>query len=166
MFRNVGRVAVAALAIATIAGQATAASNDCWAAQETSAAKVRDLQSMLMVAALRCRTSGVDVLASYNQFVRNNREALVATNSRLKVHFNTAYGPVEGQRAYDRFTTALANAYGAGDSGAESCSDMAELADYGALANGSATQLIAVAEQRGIQPELPTMRCPMTFAAK
>ena len=33
----------------------------CWAASDVAAAKVRDLQTMLMVATLRCRAGGIDV---------------------------------------------------------------------------------------------------------
>jgi len=159
--------AAAAASIAMVSVQSVAATrSDCWSVQEISAAKVRDLQSMLMVAGLRCRFSSVDVLFSYNKFVNANRTAIVEVNSRLKTHFNLAYGPIEGQRSYDRFTTALANVYGAAGSGDEGCRDMEELAESAAAANGSDVALLAVAEQRGIQPELPTLRCEMTLAAK
>lgn len=165
MTGSLKRVAVAALGLAMAAGQANAATSDCWSAQEISAAQIRDLQTMLMVAGLRCRTTGTDVLASYNRFVSLHRAAIVEVNTRLKAHFNTAYGPSEGQRSYDRFTTALANAYGAGGSGSANCEDMASLADDAAAAgNGSA--LASLAAARGFQPDLPTQRCSVIFASK
>lgn len=157
---------VAALAVAMTAGSAQAAASDCWSVQEVSAAKLRDLQTMLMVAGLRCRNTDTDVLAGYNRFVVINRAAITEANNRLKMHFNAAYGSIEGQRSYDRFTTALANAYGAGGSGAGDCRDMADLAEDAAAAQGSTAALLALAEQRGIQPDTPSRRCTMEMAAK
>lgn len=158
--------AIAALLIAVTSAQAGAAVNDCWSAQEASAAKLRDLQTMLMVAALRCHGSGVNVLADYNKFVAANRTAIVQANTSLKQHFSRAYGPIEGQRSYDRFTTSLANIYGAGGGGSESCADMAELAREGGSAQGSGAALLALAEQRGLSPTLPSRQCPAVLAAK
>lgn len=163
---NLKRAAVVALAFTMAAGQAQAATNDCWSAQEVSAAKVRDLQTMLMVAGLRCRGTGTDVLAGYNRFVAINRAAIVEINTRLKAHFNSAYGPAEGQRRYDRFTTALANAYGAGGSGTANCDAMAALAENAAAAGGSQTALASLADARGLEPNLPTMRCSVVYASK
>jgi hypothetical protein len=161
-----GRAAGAALMAAVTFGQAHAAGGDCWSAQEISAAKIRDLQTMLMVAGLRCRGTGTDVLTGYNRFVATNRVAIVEVNNRLKGHFDAAYGAVEGQRSYDRFTTALANAYGAGGSGAGDCAAMADLADDAAAARGSGATLAALASARGMDPDLPTRRCSVMIAAK
>jgi hypothetical protein len=158
--------AVAALGMVVAAGQAHAAANDCWSVQEVSAAKVRDLQTMLMVAGLRCRNTGTDVLAGYNRFVVTNRATITEVNNRLKMHFNSAYGSIEGQRSYDRFTTALANAYGAGGSGAGDCNDMADLAEDAAAARGSLRALLSLADERGIRPDTPSRRCSVEIAAK
>lgn len=162
-----GRAAAAAVAISVIFGNgmAQAAESDCWSAQAISAARVRDLQSMLMVAGLRCRGSGNEVLVHYNRFVNANRSAIVAMNATLKTHFDRAYGPVEGQRSYDRFTTALANAYGAGGGGSNECGTMARLA-MDAAAAGSSARLVAIAEAQGLDPHLPVRRCTTTIAAK
>lgn len=165
MIRAGGRGAMAAaIVLGLIAGEARAA-GDCWSTQEISAARVRDLQSMLMVSALRCRTGGADVLASYNRFVAVNRSAIAGFNSTLKSYFTRTQGSVEGQRSYDRFTTALANSYGAG-AGAGNCREMASLASEAASAGGSAVRLIAIAESLGLDPELPMRRCSMSIAAK
>lgn len=162
-----GRATAVAVAIALICtgGAAQAAVGNCWSAQAASAARVRDLQTMLMVASLRCRNSGADVLAQYNRFVTANRSAIVAINATLKAHFSRAHGPAEGQRRYDRFTTALANHYGAGAGGSGGCAEMAELAAE-AASSGSAVRLIALAEARGLEPVLPAGRCGVTIAAK
>lgn len=119
---------------------------------------------MLMVAGLRCRGGGIDVLAGYNRFVAANRTALVEVNNRLKLHFKSMHGTAEGQRHYDRFTTALANAYGAGGSGAGNCENMASLAAEAAAARGSGAALIAIADDRGLDPNLPV--CSVRIAAR
>ena len=49
------------------------AAMSCWNDTEVAAARVRDLQSRLMVDALRCRAFGIDILGAYNEFVRSNR---------------------------------------------------------------------------------------------
>jgi predicted RNase H-like nuclease len=165
MTGKLGRAAVAALMIAMASGQASAATSNCWAAQTVSAAKVRDLQTMLMVAGLRCRGTASDVLAGYNRFVATNRTAIVAFNDQLKGHFRAIHGAAEGQRRYDRFTTALANAYGAGGEGTANCADMARLADDAAAAR-SASALIALAEERSVSPDLPGETCSIRIAAK
>src|SRR5438067_1922942 len=98
-------VAAAALLIAAPANAAT-----CWKPEGAAAAKLRDLQSRLMVATLRCRAIGADIEASYSNFVRSNRQTIKAANDLLKAQFAT--GDKAGERAYDSFATALANQYG------------------------------------------------------
>ena len=157
-----GAAIAGALAIgAMTAGQARAAAS-CWTTEEAAAAKVRDLQTMLMVAALRCHGSGTDVLADYNRFVAANRPVLVSANSLLKAHFVRIQGGA-GQRGYDSFTTSLANSYGAAGSGTETCADMAGLAQEGAQPG---VVLLALAEGRGLDPAARDERCPATLAAK
>jgi hypothetical protein len=82
------------------------------------------------------------------------RGAIVAANDRLKAHFMTA-GPVAGQRDYDRYTTALANAYGAAETGPESCAEASSLAADAARGdvNSLAAQAVPVAT-------LPAAACP------
>jgi hypothetical protein len=146
--KNRTRAALAAAAIATCLVSTAAPAATCWSQADVSAAKVRELQTRLMVAALRCRATGVNILASYNAFVGNSKPALVAANNALKAHF-AAGGPVAGQRDYDRYTTTLANAYGAADTGPESCAEAANLAAEATNAKGDlaafAAQAIPVA---------------------
>ena len=109
----------------------------CWKADEASAAGVRELQSMLMVAALRCQVAGHPMMDDYNQFVQANRTTIGAMNDRIKAHFIRTFGAVGGQRAYDSFTTSMANGYGAAASGADVCADADSLAREGAGMSGS-----------------------------
>lgn len=157
-----GNVVVAMAAAALCLASAPANAATCWAKEDAAAAaKVRELQTMLMVGALRCRASGIDILPSYNAFVSAHRKTIAAMNDRLKAHFATS-GPAEGQRRYDRFTTALANGYGAGMTGPESCAEMSDLAREARAADGSA-ELIAIAK-RSVPASEAAAACPTVLA--
>ena len=111
---------------------------------------------MLMVAALRCQVSGYPMMDDYNQFVQANRAGIVAMNDRIKAHFIRAFGPVGGQRAYDSFTTSMAN--GAA-SNADVCGAADSLAREGALLNGSVEGLMLLADREGLAAKLPEGLC-------
>jgi hypothetical protein len=134
----------------------------CWDERETEAALVRDLQTTLMVAALRCRVVGQDMLADYNAFVTTSRATLASMNDRLKQRFNRAHGAAEGQRQYDRFTTSLANAHGASKA---DCGEMASLAREARMQRGSTEGLRLLAEREGLDPALAGGICPMVVAS-
>ncbi|WP_294391746.1 hypothetical protein [uncultured Sphingomonas sp.] len=148
---------VAAMAAGALLG--TSAGASCWRQEEASAAGVRELQSMLMVTALRCQASGHGMLADYNGFVSANRAAIGQVNDRLKAHFIHSHGPVAGQRAYDSFTTSMANGYGAGPSGAESCGTAASLAREAAMMTNSLEGLALLVEREGLVTRLPDGTC-------
>jgi len=131
----------------------------CWKADEASAAGVRELQSMLMVAALRCQVAGHPMMDDYNQFVQANRTTIGAMNDRIKAHFIRTFGAVGGQRAYDSFTTSMANGYGAAASGADVCADADSLAREGAGMSGSLEGLQLLAERQGLVAKLPEGLC-------
>ncbi len=131
----------------------------CWPVEHASAARVRDLQSFLMVETLRCQAMGFNIASDYNAFVRGNRTAIGAANDRLKAFFVGSAGPVYGQSAYDRFTTSLANAYGAARTNAESCESARSLAAEAALMANSHEGLVMIADRQGLNPALPGGRC-------
>ncbi len=146
----------AATAAAVITAPIQAA---CWKADEASAAGVRELQSMLMVAALRCQVAGHPMMNDYNQFVQANRVTIGAMNERIKAHFIRTFGAVGGQRAYDSFTTSMANGYGAASSGSDVCADADSLAREGAGMAGSLEGLELLAERQGLVAKLPEGLC-------
>lgn len=153
MIRILG-AAGAAMALAVAPLQAA-----CWRSEEASAANVRELQSALMVAMLRCSAAGRDFSADYNVFLRANRATIQQMNDRIKAHFVRSAGPARGQIAYDSFTTSLANNHGAEGSSAELCDDMDALAREGALMQGSAEGLMLLAAREGLNVRLPEGRC-------
>ena len=153
MFKLAMAVAAAA---ALVAAPIQAA---CWKSDEASAATIRTLQSMLMVAALRCQVAKHDITGDYNEFIKANRAALTGMNDKLKAHFIRTHGPVAGQTEYDRFTTSLANGYGAAPSGAEICAGTASLAREAAMMAGSVEGLLLLAGREGILTTLPDGTC-------
>lgn len=135
----------------------------CWSDPSVAAAKVRDLETMLMVSALRCRLKGQDFLPQYNAFVRGSRPVLIEVNERLRRHFAEAVGPAGALDAYDRYVTAIANSYGAGVDGLD-CTDMASILGAAQAAGHSLTSLEALAERAQSSPELPGGRCNLVMA--
>ena len=133
-------------------GCAIPAQARCWAAPERDAVSVRELQTMLMVASLRCRAMGIDILADYNGFMRASRGAIEAANSGIKAHFANG----DGQEGYDRFVTMLANHYGDDATDADACADAAATAHEAAAAPG---QLLLLATSRVSPRALPDGVC-------
>jgi len=158
-------LALALAAGALVLAQPVQAEMGCWSSEQAAAAKLRDLQSRLMVASLRCRAIGIDVLAPYNAFVSVNRTTLQAANGVLKAQFDAGFGS-EGQNAYDRFTTALANGYGADATTDRICADTADAALEAGEANGDVRRLITLADRLGPAPKLPGGECPIVFSAR
>jgi hypothetical protein len=140
-----------AMALCTIAQPASATSSAGWNQADRSAATIREFQTRLMVAALRCRAAGINVLASYNQFIAADRAELTEANDRLKTHFRSA-SPVNGDRDYDRYTTSLANQFAGEQWSPQSCDGAARLAREAARSSGN---LIAVASRDGELAEAP-----------
>jgi hypothetical protein len=161
--RTFTKGAAGLVAAASLLASVPAAAAGCWKAEGATAAKVRDLQSRLMVATLRCRAIGADIEGSYSSFVRSNREAIQAANAVLKAQFAT--GDRLGERAYDSFATALANQYGADATTPELCQAAAAAAEDAAAAGGDVARLLAVADRLGPPPPLPGGPCEAGFAS-
>ncbi|MFQ5534848.1 MAG: hypothetical protein ACE5EM_08530 [Sphingomonadales bacterium] len=112
MKRSIGRVfAVSSLALlltAAIPGEIMAAS-DCVTSAQAKAARIRAVQTELMVAALKCdNRPGMALRDSYNQFVERFSPILVAQARILTGHFKHQFG-ADFERHQDRFITGLAN---------------------------------------------------------
>lgn len=135
----------------------------CWSQKHAAAAKIRDLQSRLMVATMRCRAMGIDILPAYNEFVRTNRTTIQAANEVIKAQFSNGFGS-RGQTEYDRFTTSLANAYGADATNQSICQETAARARDAVAANGEAQTLLRIVDAMGATPSLPGGECKVDFA--
>lgn len=132
----------------------------CWSDAAVSAAKIRDLETMLMVSALRCRTADNAMLRQYNGFVARSRPALAAVNQILRAQF----AGDGGLNAYDRFVTAIANRYGAGVEGL-GCDDMTSILSAAEAEDGSLEGLARLAAAAGVEPRLSDERCTKTVTA-
>ena len=125
---------------------ATPSVAQCWDGPSLAAARVRDLQTMLMAATLRCHAVGMDISAHYNGFVTARHAQLDLANAMIKGHFSRE----GGQTAYDHFATSLANAYGDASTTQAACDEAAQTADDAA---GSSDTLFALADQRSDPPQ-------------
>ncbi|HEX8365805.1 MAG TPA: hypothetical protein VF603_11045 [Allosphingosinicella sp.] len=134
----------------------------CWNETQVAAAQVRNLQSRLMVDALRCRAFGIDILGAYNEFVRTNRATIQAANLVIMAQFAHGFGR-GAQTEYDRFTTALANAYGADRTTGETCAEAASVAAEAVAAGGDIERLVEIEQRFGPAPTLPGGQCPLSF---
>ncbi|GAA0482738.1 hypothetical protein GCM10009096_26380 [Parasphingorhabdus litoris] len=146
----------------TLAGTAQAA---CWSPAAVDAAHVRDLQSRLMVAALRCAKSEHDVLPHYNRFVRGQKPLLKLGNGILRSHFAKGRNKKQAIKHYDRYAVSLANKYGAGSGDLSECKAMKELASSAADGDGKISSLVNISQFHGLSPHLPSGRCGIVIAS-
>jgi hypothetical protein len=154
----------AALALAAT-GAAVPAQAHCWAEREAAAAQVREMQTMLMVAALRCQAAHIDISADYNGFVSTQKAALEHANLVIKQHFAAAGGQ---QADYDHFATSLANGFGDDQTNESSCAEAATLAHDATYTTADAVEALATA--RVFPVALPDGSCAVpavgtTFAS-
>jgi hypothetical protein len=157
-----GKLAVlGALAVMMTAGQA----NACWSNAEQEAAKVANLNMMMMVTALRCRKSSDDFLADYNRFVIRNNPMLGVQNAVVRNHFMRMNGAKAADRAMDQFVIGLANNYGAGHD-RMSCGQLKDIARELASKNHDSNSLLSIAEANVERFPLPGGSCPVAIASK
>ncbi len=84
-------------------------------AQRTgSAEKLRRLDIMLMVTALRCRTTASNFQSDFADFEAAHLGELNGAARELKRGMVAEYGPNGADRALDRVSTGMANQYGTG----------------------------------------------------
>ncbi|HVR91684.1 MAG TPA: S-adenosyl-L-homocysteine hydrolase [Novosphingobium sp.] len=130
---------------AALAAMSMLASVPASAEGVNSAEKLRRLDIMLMVTGLRCRTTVDNFQADYGSFTTNHLTELNAASDALKADFAARYGAAGANRALDRMSTTMANAYGGGHPWL-SCSELKMIAQGLANAQGTAP-LEAAADQ-------------------
>ena len=153
-------MATAAAVLALCSAPAQAA---CWTPREVAAAQVRDLDTMLMVSALRCRFESAALLTEYNELVGKHRAGLGEALGVLKAHYVAAAGPKAGLDALDHYVTRVANRYGAGADGL-SCASLEGIAQAALAEEPTLDALVALAERADVQPVLDEERCPVIVA--
>ncbi len=129
----------------------------CWKQSAVAAARVRTMETLMMVSALRCRDRDATVLPNYNKFVLASRGALDSINGAIREKF----AKEGGMSAYDKYVTQMANQFGNGKAGMD-CAAAAELLTKALAANGSLPALSLLAESAAITPHLTEAgACPV-----
>jgi hypothetical protein len=110
----------------------------------SKAEKLRRLDIMLMVTGLRCRTTGSNFQSDYQRFTTNHIGELNASARALKAELATRHG-ANAERALDRMSVTMANAYGQGHPWLN-CAELKQVAQGLAEARGEAP-LVEAADQ-------------------
>jgi hypothetical protein len=156
-----GKAAALALA-ATIVAHPTQA---CWTGIEQEAAKLANLNMMMMVSALRCRNGADNFLSEYNQFVRLYNPVLGSHNATMRSHFARIDGSRAADAAMDRFVIGIANNYGAGHE-SMGCSELRQLAVTLSEKEHSAASLLSLADAHVEAIPLPGGTCRVAIASR
>lgn len=141
-----GRLAATAACcfVALFSSQAFAAGDaQCWQSYEIEAARVRDLQTMLMLESLKCRATNADMTDRYNSFSDKKHADIVNYDNILKARFMRANGITDGQRAYEEFATRIANSYSGASRSDSSCQMADTLLNLAINANDKELPLLA-----------------------
>lgn len=130
----------------------------CWEAEEYEAARMRDLQTVLMVSALKCGRADASMPGAYNRWVGRAKDKLVSGEQKLLAHFVR-----EGDKArYDKFTTALANRYSEYAEDSKFCARAKALLDADEKHNGVLEQvaLLINSKPNGVEEICPVKKPP------
>lgn len=135
----------------------------CWSSAAQDAAKIKHLNTMLMVTALRCRNTVDNFLPQYNRFVATHNDLIGSQNNVLKTHLSATYGAGGALNALDRMSIGYANSYGTGhkDMG---CSQLKELATKLAAEPHGVVTMAAVADSAVTGESWSGAACPTRIA--
>lgn len=134
------RIAAALSAAAIFAS----ASPPAHATPGDDAEKVRRLDIMLMVSALRCRNTADGFQEDYNRFSAAHLGELNASASTLKKTLEARFGATAAKRELDKMSVSMANSYGQGHPWLN-CHDLKE-ATQGLAGNRAPGALLSAAD--------------------
>jgi hypothetical protein len=153
-------LAVSLALAACAASAATPVAAACWEPEEYEAARMRDLQTVLMVSALKCGRADPEMPPAYNKWVGRAKARLLAGEQKLLAHFVR-----EGdQSKYDKFTTALANRYSDYAEDPRFCARAKKLLDADEKNNGVLEEiaLLINSKPNGVEEVCPVKRPPQS----
>lgn len=156
-----GKAVFAALGAVVSMACAPAAQALCWSPAAVHAARMRQLDVLLMVGSLRCRAGHDDYRADYDRFLLRHRSELGAANRAMLSEFGTQMGSRGAADALDRMSVTIANGYGSG--GGYECSDLHTMAAD--LANSNTASLHSAADGV-IAEKVVTPACVQNFASR
>jgi hypothetical protein len=154
------RLALSLAVFACASGAATPVAAACWEAEEYEAARMRDLQTVLMVSALKCGRADPEMPAAYNKWVGRAKAKLVEGEQKLLAHFVR-----EGDKSkYDKFTTALANRYSDYAEDPRFCARAKLLLDADEKNNGVLAEiaLLINSKPNGVEEVCPVKKPPQS----
>ena len=155
--RSLSCAAIAGAFVLTNAAPASAASA-CWSAELVRAARLRQLDVMLMVGSLRCRTTAQDYRTAYDRFLFRHRPMLSKANLAMLGEM-LKLGSVGASDTLDRASVRMANQYG--QQAGYSCAELGEVTS--ALAKGGPESLTHAAEVL-IGEGVALVPCPVQVA--
>jgi hypothetical protein len=150
-----------ALASVAVANPAQA----CWTNAEQDAAKVANLNMMMMVSALRCRKGPDDFLADYNRFVKNNNPVIGSQNAAVRSHFVRIGGAKSADAAMDKFIIGIANSYGGGHDRL-GCGELKIVAQELSRTGHNTGSLLAIAKDNVDEFALSGGNCSVNIASR
>jgi hypothetical protein len=113
--------------VAVVTAMSVQPAQACWTNAAQDAAKIKHLNTMLMVTALRCRNTADNFLPQYNRFVVKHNALIGSQNNVLKSHLAATHGAGGALNALDRMSIGYANSYGNGHK-VMGCSELKALA--------------------------------------
>ncbi|WP_156500297.1 S-adenosyl-L-homocysteine hydrolase [Croceicoccus bisphenolivorans] len=140
---TLGKIIAAAASAGMVAGAvvpARAAASDY-----VSAEKLRKLDIMLMVTALRCRHGGDNFQRDYEKFSIKHNVALQGAAKSLQASYTGKYGAKGAKRQLDKISVSMANQYGQGHPWLE-CAELKQVT-HDLAADRDSSRLLAVADQ-------------------
>lgn len=137
----------------------------CWTNAAQDAAKIKHLNTMLMVTALRCRNTADNFLPDYNQFVVKHNSLIGAQNAALRNHLSATYGARGAEGALDRMSIGYANSYGNGHR-AMDCRQLKNLAAKLASETHGVVTMAAVADATVVGQSWSGATCPARVATR
>ncbi len=137
----------------------------CWTTAAQYAAKIKHLNTMLMVTALRCRNTVDNFLPSYNQFVVKHNSLIGAQNNELRNYLSATYGARGTEGALDRMSIGYADSYGNGHRDMD-CRQLKDLATRLASEPHGVVTMAAVADVTVVGASWTGVTCPTRIAAR
>jgi hypothetical protein len=137
----------------------------CWSSAAQDAAKIKHLNTMLMVTALRCRNTADNFLPQYNRFVTKHNSLIGSQNNVLKLQLAQSYGAGGAMNALDRMSIGYANSYGNGHKTMD-CRQLKDLATKLSSEPHGVVTMAAVADYAVTGQSWSGQACPVSIARR
>ena len=151
--------------VASIVALSSQPAHACWTSAAQDAAKIKHLNTMLMVTALRCRNTPDNFLPHYNRFVTKHNNLIGSQNAALKGHLAQTYGARGAEGALDRMSIGFANSYGNGHK-TLNCKQLKELAAKLSSESHGVVTMAAAADSTVVGQSWSGTVCPTRIATR